>query len=76
MAIIPLTQENFDAQVKNLRRVVSDGTYLVSVKVEPRSDDTLAEYLKTGIHTDDSYGPFSDTDSLFASLDSPHANSL
>jgi hypothetical protein len=69
MTTIELTSRNLESHIKNMREVVQSEKYVVTVSVVPKSETSLAEYLKSGVHTDDKYGPFTSTDSLFASLD-------
>lgn len=69
MTTIELTSRNLESKIKNMREVVESEKYVVTVSVLPKSETPLVEYLKTGVHTDDKYGPFTSSDSLFASLD-------
>lgn len=57
------------AQLANMETLLSSEKYQVTLSVLPKAEISLWEYLKNGIHTDEKYGPFTDTDSLFASLD-------
>jgi hypothetical protein len=69
MATIELTSRNLSSQIESMKELVQSDKYLVTVSIVPKSDMPLNEYLKTGIHTDEKYGPFTTTDSLLASLD-------
>lgn len=69
MTTIQATRENLDTQVMSLRRLLDSGRYTVTFSITPTTEMSLSDYLQTGIHMDDRYGPFTDTQSLFTSLD-------
>ncbi len=69
MSTIELTSAQLPEQIKNIESLLASDKYIVTISVVPKSELPLSEYLKSGIHTDEKYGPFSDTESLFVSLD-------
>jgi hypothetical protein len=69
MATIELTSHNLKSQITNMTEILKSDKYVVTVSIVPKTEMPLDEYLRSGIHTDERYGPFSDTKSLFASLD-------
>ena len=69
MSTIELTSRNIASQMNNMKEILQSDKYDVTISVVPKSEMSLDEYLSTGIYTDEKYGPFATTDSLFASLD-------
>jgi hypothetical protein len=69
MSTIELTSRNMASQMNSMKEILQSDKYLVTISVVPKSEMPLDEYFKTGIHTDEKYGPFTTTDALFASLD-------
>ena len=69
MSTIELTSSKLQDQISNIEWLLASDKYTLTVSVVPKSEMPLREYLKSGIYTDEKYGPFSDTKSLFASLD-------
>jgi hypothetical protein len=52
-----------------MHQILQSDKYLVTISIVPKTEMPLEEYLKTGIHTDEKYGPFATTEALFESLD-------
>ncbi len=69
MSTIELTSRELSSQIENIQWLLNSEKYTVTLSIVPRVEMSLAEYLRSGIHTDEKYGPFADTRSLFASLD-------
>ena len=69
MSTIELTSSKLQDQISNIEWLLASDKYTIMLSVTPKIEMPLREYLQSSIHTDEKYGPFSDTKSLFASLD-------
>ena len=69
MSTIELTSSKLQDQISNIEGLLASDKYVITISVIPKAEMPLREYLQSGVYADEKYGPFSDTKSLFASLD-------